>query len=138
MLKGGALPSSILSPLRKMYRAGAIGAPELCNDLNALPKAGVGNQEPRPPATPDSTGRTRERHKGIGHHFQPVRSIQGRRLDLCARHFSFRTTDLAAVLGKGTDSVTYIQREGIRQRLDDETFQQRYENLDAEMVEKER
>ncbi len=66
--------------------------------------------------------------------------VEARRLviTLGRERWGQRTTDLAAVLGKSADTVTYIQREGIRQRLDDETFQQRYENLDSGMVEKER
>ncbi len=51
-------------PLREMHRAGAIGGPGIGSDLNAPPKAGDENQNPRPPATSDSAGRTCERHKG--------------------------------------------------------------------------
>jgi hypothetical protein len=30
--------------------------------------------------------------------------------------------------------VTYVQREGIKQRLDDHAFSRRYESLDAALV----
>ncbi|RLE22161.1 MAG: hypothetical protein DRJ65_14480 [Acidobacteria bacterium] len=49
-----------------------------------------------------------------------------------------RTKYLGSVLGKSADTVTYIQHEGIRQRLEDETFRQRFESLDGQMVEMER
>ena len=44
------------------------------------------------------------------------------------------TKDLASALHKSADTVTYIQREGVRQRLEDEEFSRRYENLDEELV----
>jgi len=44
------------------------------------------------------------------------------------------TKDLASALQKSADTVTYIQREGVRQRLEDEAFLRRYENLDEELV----
>lgn len=44
------------------------------------------------------------------------------------------TEDLASALDKSADWVTSIQREGVRQRLDDEAFSRRYENLDEGLV----
>ena len=44
------------------------------------------------------------------------------------------TRDLASALQKSADTVTYIQREGVSQRLDDEAFLRRYENLDAALI----
>ena len=44
------------------------------------------------------------------------------------------TKDLASALQKSADTVTYIQREGVRQRLEDEAFSRRYENLDEQLV----
>jgi hypothetical protein len=44
------------------------------------------------------------------------------------------TKDLASALHKSADTVTYIQREGVRQRLEDEEFSRRYESLDEELV----
>ena len=44
------------------------------------------------------------------------------------------TRDLASALQKSADTVTYIQREGVRQRLEDEEFSRPYENLDEELV----
>jgi putative transposase len=44
------------------------------------------------------------------------------------------TKDLASALGKSADTVTYIQREGVKQRLGDEEFARRYEDLDESLV----
>jgi hypothetical protein len=44
------------------------------------------------------------------------------------------TKDLASALEKSADTVTYIQREGVRQRLDDEEFSLRFENLDEALI----
>jgi hypothetical protein len=44
------------------------------------------------------------------------------------------TKDLASALEKSADIVTYIQREGVRQRLDDEEFSLRFENLDEALI----
>ena len=44
------------------------------------------------------------------------------------------TKDLASALDKSADWVTSIQREGVRQRLDDEAFSRRYEHLDEGLV----
>ncbi len=59
--------------------------------------------------------------------------VEARRLiiTLGRERWAQRTTDLASALQKSADTVTYIQREGVRQRLGDEAFLQRYGNLDA-------
>jgi chromosomal replication initiation ATPase DnaA len=44
------------------------------------------------------------------------------------------TKDLASALHKSADTVTYIQHEGVRQRLEDEEFLRHYENLDQGLV----
>jgi len=44
-----------------------------------------------------------------------------------------RTKDLASALEKSLDTVTFIQREGIGQRLDDEAFSRQYEYLDERL-----
>jgi len=44
------------------------------------------------------------------------------------------TKELASALQKSADTVTYIQREGVKQRLDDGEFSRRYEDLDAALV----
>jgi hypothetical protein len=44
------------------------------------------------------------------------------------------TKDLASALEKSADTVTYIQREGVRQRLDDEEFSLRFENLEEALI----
>ncbi len=66
--------------------------------------------------------------------------VESRRLivTLGRERWGQRTKDLGSVLGKSADTVTYIQREGIRHRLEDEAFRQRVESLDGEMVERAR
>jgi hypothetical protein len=49
-------------------------------------------------------------------------------------HIAQSTRDLASALQKAADTVTYIQRERARQRLEDEDFFRRSENLDGELV----
>ena len=44
------------------------------------------------------------------------------------------TKELASAFGKSADTVTYIQREGIRQRLEDGDFSRRYESLDEVLI----
>lgn len=63
--------------------------------------------------------------------------VESRRLivTLGRERWGQRTKDLGLVLGKSADTVTYIQREGIRQRLEDEAFRQSFECLDGQMVE---
>jgi len=44
------------------------------------------------------------------------------------------TKELASVLKKSADTVSYLTREGIKHRLEDQAFARRYEWLDAEMI----
>ena len=44
------------------------------------------------------------------------------------------TKNLASARQKSSDTVTFIQREGVRQRLENEKFLRRYENLDEELA----
>ena len=44
------------------------------------------------------------------------------------------TKELASVLKKSADTVSYLTREGIKRRLEDQAFARRYEGLDAEMI----
>ncbi len=44
------------------------------------------------------------------------------------------TKNMASALQKCADTVTYIQHEGIRQRLEDQTFLRRYENSDGGLI----
>ena len=62
--------------------------------------------------------------------------VEARRLiiTLGRERWAQSTKDLASALNKSADTVTYIQREGVRQRLDDEAFSRRYENLDEGLV----
>ena len=64
------------------------------------------------------------------------RAVEARRLviTLGRERWGQSTKELASVLGKSADTVTYLLREGIRQRMDDDVFSQRYEALDAEMA----
>ena len=61
--------------------------------------------------------------------------VEARRLlvTLGRERWAQGTRDLASELGKGC-TVTYIQREGVKQRLDDEEFERRYENLDSILI----
>jgi REP element-mobilizing transposase RayT len=45
-----------------------------------------------------------------------------------------KAKDLGAALGKKADTISYIAREGIRQRLENEGFSKRYEVLDEAMI----
>jgi REP element-mobilizing transposase RayT len=58
--------------------------------------------------------------------------VEARRLiiTLGRERWAQSTKDLASALDKSGDTVTYIQREGVRQRLDDDEFLRKYENLD--------
>lgn len=62
--------------------------------------------------------------------------VEARRLliTLGRERWAQSTRDLASALGKSADTVTYIQREGVKQRLDDEEFERRYENLDSILI----
>ncbi len=65
---------------------------------------------------------------------QPL--VEARRLivTLGRERWAQSTKNLASALHKSADTVTYIQREGVKQRLDDEHFQQRYEKLDRLLI----
>jgi REP element-mobilizing transposase RayT len=62
--------------------------------------------------------------------------VEARRLivTLGRERWAQRSKDLASALNKSADTVTYIQREGVRQRLHDREFVRRYENLDNALV----
>ena len=62
--------------------------------------------------------------------------VEARRLiiTLGRERWAQSTKDLASALNKSSDTATYVQREGVRQRLDDEAFSQRYENLDEGLI----
>jgi chromosomal replication initiation ATPase DnaA len=62
--------------------------------------------------------------------------VEARRLIIALgrERWAQSTKDLASALNKSPDTVTYIQREGVRQRLDDEAFSRRYENLDEGLI----
>jgi REP element-mobilizing transposase RayT len=45
------------------------------------------------------------------------------------------TKELAAALAKSEDVVSYLTREGVRQRLEDEDFARMYEELDEKLIE---
>jgi REP element-mobilizing transposase RayT len=61
--------------------------------------------------------------------------VESRRLivTLGRERWNQRTKDLASALGKSADTVTFIQREGTRRRLEDDTFRRRFEYLDRHM-----
>jgi len=44
------------------------------------------------------------------------------------------TKELAAALAKSEDVISYLTREGVRQRLEDEDFCRRYEDLDQKLI----
>ena len=44
-------------------------------------------------------------------------------------------TGLASALRKSADTITYIQRQGVRLRLEDEEFRTRFEELDRTLIE---
>ncbi len=44
--------------------------------------------------------------------------------------------ELAFTFGKSADTATYLTREGIRLRLEDEAFARRFEALNATMIER--
>jgi putative transposase len=66
--------------------------------------------------------------------------VEARRMivTLGRERWAQRTKDLASALEKSSDTVTFIQREGTRQRLDDEVFSRRYEKLDHGLIGSER
>jgi REP element-mobilizing transposase RayT len=66
--------------------------------------------------------------------------VEARRMivTLGRERWAQRTKDLASALEKSSDTITFIQREGTRQRLDDEVFSRRYEKLDHGLIGSER
>ncbi len=62
--------------------------------------------------------------------------VEARRLvvTLGRERWGQSTKGLAFALQKSADTVTYIQREGIRERLEDQMFLRRYEDLDAGLI----
>ena len=62
--------------------------------------------------------------------------VEARRLiiSLGRERWAQSTQELASALGKSADTVTYIQREGVKQRLDDEEYVRRYEYLDQSLI----
>lgn len=62
--------------------------------------------------------------------------VESRRLLLALgrERWGQKATDLGTVLGKKADTISYLAREGIRQRLEDEVFAGRYEALDEAMI----
>ena len=66
------------------------------------------------------------------------RVVEARRLvvSLGRERWGQSTNKLGLVLDKSADTVSYLGREGVKHRLEDEGFADRYEVLDAEMVER--
>ena len=62
--------------------------------------------------------------------------VEARRLLLALgrERWSQKANQLGAALGKKADTISYLAREGIRQRLEDEDFARRYEALDQAMI----
>jgi len=62
--------------------------------------------------------------------------VEARRLLLALgrERWGQKATDLGAILDKNADMIGYLAREGIRQRLEDEVFAERYEALDETMI----
>ena len=70
---------------------------------------------------------SRRRQRGV---------VEARRLLLALgrERWGKRAKDLGAALGKKANTISYVAREGIRQRLEDEDFSRRYEALDEAMI----
>ncbi len=62
--------------------------------------------------------------------------VEARRLllTLGRERWSQRAKDLGAALGKKADTISYIAREGIKRRLENDDFAKRYEALDEAMI----
>ena len=92
-----------------------VSAAEFVNACAAILQVGV----------EELTSRSRQR---------PV--VEDRRLivTLGRERWGQRTKELASVLKKSADTVSYLTREGIRLRLEDQAFARRYEGLDAGMI----
>ena len=70
---------------------------------------------------------SRKRQRGV---------VEARRLILTLgrERWGQKAKDLGAALSKKADTVSYLAREGIRQRLEDADFSRRYEALDKAMI----
>jgi hypothetical protein len=55
-------------------------------------------------------------------------------LTLGRERWNQKAKDLGAALGKKADTISYLAREGIRQRLENDDFAKRYEALDEAMI----
>lgn len=68
---------------------------------------------------------------------EPV--VEARRLLLALgrERWAQKANELGAALGKKAEIVSYLAREGIRQRLEDEEFVKQHEALDDAMIGKE-
>jgi REP element-mobilizing transposase RayT len=75
--------------------------------------------------TADLASRTRRR---------PVVEARRLLLSLGRERWAQKANELGAALGKKADTISYLAREGIRQRLEDEAFASRYEALDEAMI----
>jgi hypothetical protein len=75
--------------------------------------------------TADLASRTRRR---------PVVEARRLLLSLGRERWAQKANELGAVLGKKADTISYLAREGIRQRLEDKAFARRYEALDEAMI----
>jgi len=73
---------------------------------------------------------------GLASRFRQNPVVEARRLIITLGRMRWvqSTKDLASALDKSADTVTYIQREGVRQRLHDGEFLRRYENLDEALI----
>jgi hypothetical protein len=62
--------------------------------------------------------------------------VEARRLLLALgrERWGQKATDLGAVLGKKADTISYLAREGIKQRLENNDFASRYNALDEVMI----
>jgi REP element-mobilizing transposase RayT len=63
--------------------------------------------------------------------------VEARRMivALGRERWALRTKDLASALHKSADTITYIQRQGVRLRLVDDGFRSRLEDLDRALIE---
>ena len=62
--------------------------------------------------------------------------VEARRLivTLGRERWAQGTKELALAFGKSADAVAYIQRDGIRQRLEGGEFSRRYESVDEDLI----
>jgi hypothetical protein len=104
---------------------------------------GCGGQTEDRPDTPDHFAGFRRRPEqgqvrvaDLASRSRQTHVVEARRLIIALgrERWVQSTKDLASALEKSADTVTYIQREGVRQRLDDEEFSLRFENLDEALI----